>query len=337
MESFALVIRAALFVVFAVAGVAKLNDLDAMRETVVAFGVPERHATAISRLLPVAELITAVALLPTATARGGAIAAAVLLIVFTCGVGYALSQGQTPNCNCFGQVSSEQISSRTLQRNAALIALAGVSIWRGAGASLTAWTTNSTAANLVAAIAILALGLGAVLVFQLRQQLTAARADLVTAIARGAKPGLQPGQVAPEFVLPILAGGATITLSGLLERGVPAVLVFASQTCGPCRQMLPDLVRWSETLSEQLTFALIEADVQDVDGLAAEIADHGALLTLLDDRHEVASLYEVGATPSALIVDPAGLIATTQSSGSGNIEELIRSALTMGPSDVVSA
>jgi hypothetical protein len=279
MESFALVIRAALFVVFAIAGAAKLNDLDAMRDTVVAFGVPERGATAISRLLPVAELITAIALLPTATARGGAIAAAVLLIVFTCGVGYALSQGQTPNCNCFGQVSSEQISGRTLQRNAALIALAGLSIWRGAGASLTGWTSSSTAANLVAAIAILVLGLGAVLIFQLRQQLTAARADLATAIARGAKPGLQPGQVAPEFVLPILAGGATITLSGLLERGVPAV----------------------------------------------------------DDRHEVASLYEVAATPSALIVDPAGLIATAQSSGSGNIEELIRSALAMGPSDVVSA
>jgi thiol-disulfide isomerase/thioredoxin len=307
-----------------------------MRDTVLAFGVPDRFADALSKLLPVAELLTAAALLPTVTARAGAVAAAVLLVVFTGGVANALRQGRTPNCNCFGQVSSEAISARTLARNAAFIVLAGLSIWRGAGASLLSWTSNLDAANLVAAIAVIVASLAAFAVFQLRALLTAARTELTTAVARGAKPGLQPGEAAPEFVLPNLVGGGHVTLTSLLERGVPAVLLFASQSCGPCMQMLPEVVRWSETLSERLTFVLIESGVEDPTGLAGDIAGLGSLLTLVDDQHEVAQLYGVTMTPSGLIVDAEGRILTNQSSGGGNIEGMVRSALNSDPADVVS-
>jgi thiol-disulfide isomerase/thioredoxin len=104
-------------------------------------------------------------------------------------------------------------------------------------------------------------------------------------------------------------------------------MVFASQTCGPCAQMLPELVRWSETLEERLAFALIESDVRDVEALAEQISSHGAILTLLDDGHDVASAYDVAATPTAVLVGADGRIASWHASGAGNIEGLIRSAL----------
>lgn len=115
------------------------------------------------------------------------------------------------------------------------------------------------------------------------------------------------------------------------------MLLFASQSCGPCTQMLPEVVRWSETLSERLTFVLIESGVEDPAGLAGDIAGLGSLLTLVDDQHEVAQLYGVTMTPSGLIVDAEGRILTNQSSGGGNIEGMVRSALNSDPADVVSS
>lgn len=326
MDSVALIVRAALFVVFATAGAAKLADLQGSRDTVTAFGVPDGLARVIGTALPVAELLTALALLPTVTARWGAVAAAALLVVFNGGVAYALSQGRTPDCNCFGQVSSEQISSRTLLRNAGLILLAGFSIWRGAGSSLGRWSTNLTASNLVAAIALLLLALSAVAIFTLRGLLAEARRDLVGPAQRSAKPGLQPGVGAPLFELPVL-GGSTASLSELLDRGIPTVLVFASQTCAPCAQMLPELVRWSETLEERLAFALVESSVPDPEALMDEIARHGTILTLVDEGRLVAAAYQAEATPSAVVVGADGRIAANQVVGAGNIEGLVRSML----------
>jgi uncharacterized membrane protein YphA (DoxX/SURF4 family) len=289
MNSAALIVRTVLCVVFATAGAAKLANLKGSRDTLEAFGVPAGSAAALGTVLPVAELLTASALLPTASARWGAVAAAALLIVFSGGVSYALSQGRTPDCNCFGQVSSEQISGRTLARNGVLIAAAAFSVWRGPGAPIDRWTTSLSGGDLVAGLAVILLALAAIAILHMRSQL--------------------------------------VSLASLLERGTPAVMVFASQTCGPCAQMLPELVRWSETLEERLAFALIESDVRDVEALAEQISSHGAILTLLDDGHDVASAYDVAATPTAVLVGADGRIASWHASGAGNIEGLIRSAL----------
>src|SRR5262249_33556423 len=62
-----LVGRLALAGVFAVAGAAKLADRAGTRDAVAAFGVPERLASPAGLLLPLAELATAVLLLPAAT------------------------------------------------------------------------------------------------------------------------------------------------------------------------------------------------------------------------------------------------------------------------------
>src|SRR5688500_5109958 len=98
--------RVLLAAVFVIAGVAKLRDRPGTLRALAGFGVPRRLWSAAAIALPLAELGTAVALLPPATARWGGVAALVLLLAFCVGIGYAMMQGRAPDCNCFGQLHS---------------------------------------------------------------------------------------------------------------------------------------------------------------------------------------------------------------------------------------
>ena len=91
---------------FIVAGGAKLADLPGSRKAVAGFGVPERFAPAAGLALPIAELLIGLALIPTGSARWGALAALVLLAAFIGAIGYNLARGRTPDCHCFGQTHS---------------------------------------------------------------------------------------------------------------------------------------------------------------------------------------------------------------------------------------
>src|SRR3712207_5861145 len=101
-----LLARGLLALVFVVAGVAKLADRAGSRQALINFGVPARLASLFNRLLPLAELAVAIALLPTTTAWWGGLGALTLLLLFTVGISYNLARGRTPECHCFGQLHS---------------------------------------------------------------------------------------------------------------------------------------------------------------------------------------------------------------------------------------
>ncbi len=101
--------RLLLAAVFAVAGIAKLLDRDGSRQALIGFGVPERLAPPLAILLPLAELIVAVALLPLVFAWWGAIGALALLGLFVVGIAISMARGEAPDCHCFGQIHSEPL------------------------------------------------------------------------------------------------------------------------------------------------------------------------------------------------------------------------------------
>jgi uncharacterized membrane protein YphA (DoxX/SURF4 family) len=84
-----LVSRVLLACAFVIAGVAKLADVPGSRRAVAGFGVPERVAGVVGVDLPVCELAVAVALIPTGSARFGAL---VVLGVFVAGISVALAR-----------------------------------------------------------------------------------------------------------------------------------------------------------------------------------------------------------------------------------------------------
>lgn len=115
-----LLVRLMLAVVLAVAGVAKLTDRVGSRRAVVDFGVPERFASPVALLLPLAELTAAVLLVLRATARLGAVLALLLLAFFVAAIAVNLSHGRRPDCHCFGQLHSAPVGWPTLARNVVL-------------------------------------------------------------------------------------------------------------------------------------------------------------------------------------------------------------------------
>src|SRR5215217_821858 len=131
MDSFLLVARLLLALVFAVAGVAKLADREGSRRAIVDFGVPSALAAPLGLLLPLAELAVAASLLAASTAWWGALGALALLSVFVVGISINLAHGHTPDCHCFGQLHSAPAGWKTLARNGVLAVVAGFILWEG--------------------------------------------------------------------------------------------------------------------------------------------------------------------------------------------------------------
>lgn len=330
MNTIALLARVVLALVFGLAGIAKLADLSSSRRTVEAFGLPQSVAVVAGTLLPVAELLVAGALIFQATARWGAICALILLTVFSIGVAVALSQGRTPDCNCFGVVSSEQISWRTIARNAGFAALSLFVAIEAPGASLESWTTNLTAANLVAGLAVLVAAFAILGLLHFALVARRLRKELAVATAASGPAGLQVGDRAPAFELPDLLG-ATASLATLIKPDRSLVLLFATPVCGPCSELLPQVERWSMTLSEQLGFAVIESLVPDASVLTGRFARDSGVSVLTEPDLGVAAEYGVSQTPTAFLIGPDGQVASPGTVGAGAIERLVRNALQQQP------
>ncbi len=328
MASVVLVLRVGLAVVFVTAGLAKLADLRSFRQTLRGFGVSEPVANVSARLVPIAELATAVALLPQPSARWGGVAALILLGVFIGGIANALRNGRRPDCNCFGQLASSRVGPRTLIRNGVLAAMAAVVVAQGPGASLSSWTGNHSAAELIAALAFVAGAILAVVLIRYRKQ----NQDLTAWLMRTTRElaslpsGLPVGLRAPSFELPN-SQGVMVSLQQLCDKGRPVVLLFTSPTCGPCIRLLPDLERWHGALGNHVTFATLATGGGVPNATQHLLQPASELLTLQQDGQEILDMYRVRSTPTAVVVNPDGRIASGYVSGSVEIEELVRLTL----------
>jgi thiol-disulfide isomerase/thioredoxin len=322
MASAVLGARMLLALVFATAGVAKLLDRSGTQKALEGFGVPRFALATGAILLPVAELATAVALVPQPSAQWGGLAALVLLLGFIAGISNALLRGDAPDCHCFGQLQSEPAGRGTLARNVVLAAMAAFVTVEGPGPSVTAWVGDRTAAELVAVaagITAVALGAAALRLWRTNRKL---RRDLreVVAELEAFPPGLPVGAAAPGFSLRDI-DGETVTLDALRARGRPVALVFVSPGCGPCQLLIPELVRWQATLANEITIAMIS------DGTPAQnraiVGDSGAQV-LLQQKLEVMKAYRVNGTPATVLVSAEGRVASEPISGAIAGESFIR-------------
>jgi peroxiredoxin len=342
MEIALVVARAVLAVIFAVAALAKLSDRAGSRQAVAGFGVPDALAAPISIALPLAELAVAAALLPTASAWWGAIGALALLLVFITAIAVNLARGRKPDCRCFGQLSAGPIGWSTLARNAVLAATAGFVIiegWQDAGPSAFAWLAERSVVELtglaglvlvvglLAAVALVLLNLvqqnGRLL---LRLEALETRLD-VAGIAPApeqipAEPeaGLPVGAPAPAFQLSGLHG-ETLTLEALRAVGKPILLIFSDPDCRPCNALLPEIGVWQRDHSPDLMISIISRG--SLDANRAKSSEHGLFNVLVQEDREVGEAYGADGTPSAVIVDPDGMVATPLAEGPERIRALV--------------
>ena len=334
MASVGLGARIVLALVFTVAAVGKLADQPGTRTTLREFRVPESALTAFALALPVAELLTAAALLVQPSARWGALAAIALLAAFAAGIAGAMVRGEAPDCHCFGQLHSEPARAGTLIRNALLAAPAVFVLAYGPGTSLDSWLPSHSTADALALIAAVAAAALAAFVLQLHLQNRRLRRDLkrvqdATENFPAGPPIDAPG---PRFSLPDL-GGQTVTLDELLLSGRPVAMVFVSPDCGPCQFMFPTLAGWQRRIADRITIVIVGR------GTARELREYseayGLQNVVVDSDREVFQAYRTTTTPSAVIVNADGNVGSAMHSTTPIVEALIRRAITYqdgGPS-----
>jgi thiol-disulfide isomerase/thioredoxin/uncharacterized membrane protein YphA (DoxX/SURF4 family) len=335
-----LALRLLLAAVFIVAAVAKLLDLRGSREAVAGFGVPDRLAAPIGTLLPFAEMAVGIALLPSGSARYGALGAAALLGLFVVAIGRSMARGEAPDCHCFGQLHSEPAGPRTLARNVALAAVAGfiaIAGWNYAGASVTGWVGGLTGAGLVAFLAGVAFvvlsaltvsGLMALLrqngrlllrIDELEARLDASGAPMPAVPHRG----LPIGEQAPRFTLRGLYG-ETVTLEALTAADKPVLLLFTDPNCGPCNTLLPQIASWQHEHADALSIAVLTRG--SAEDNRAKVREHGIASVWIDDGLEVYNAYKGAGTPGAVLIDAAGHIGSPVVGGVDAIARLVNEA-----------
>lgn len=335
-----LLIRLILFAIFALAGVGKLLDLKGSEKAVKAFGTPEEFAKFFAIGLPCAELVFAVCLLFVETSWVGAIGAMILLLTFIGGMIWQLAQGNAPDCHCFGAIHSEPVSKKSLIRNVVFAVLAFVLILSGKanqGASLFDSADNSQGNVMSVILGLATVGLLAVGVFYLnkiseQQTQIMRRIEIleVTAIDGGREvlredvsaptTGLPIGAPAPDFVLPDVNNKQT-SFENLLMQTKPMLFLFVSPTCKPCAALLPEIEKWQAELKGKLNFIFVSnGNVKDnLEKFAGETFKQ----VLLQNDREIALQFGAEWTPTAVLVNADGTIASRTAVGDKAIRDLV--------------
>ena len=348
METFMLVARLVLAAVLAVAGFAKLIDLAGSRQAMRDFGLPVTLAAPLGLLLPIAEIVIALALLPALTAWVSALAALALLLLFIGGITLNLARGRTPNCHCFGQLHSQPIGRATLVRNGLLGGLAALIVAQGpdaAGPGLFSWLASLSATGyfvlISSALALSFVGGQSWVVLNLLRQNgrlllrlealenylglsdpTAEGAPPIAPVADAPK-GLAVGSLAPTFQLPDL-NGRQQALPDLLSAGKPLLLLFSSAECGPCVELMDEVAQWQHVHADHLTIVLVNRGKEEL--VRAKAGALKAATVLLQPENEVAAAYLATGTPSAVLIGTDGKIRSPLAAGASAIRQLVKHA-----------
>lgn len=320
MHLITVLLRIALSAVFGVAGVTKLIDPRGTREAVKNFGAPEPLAPVLAIILPIVELTIAAGLLFTSTSRVSALAALLVLLLFVVAISVNLARGNTHDCHCFGQLYSRPLGWPTLVRNIIFALGAVFVLWQldtSASSSILdtlAQLSSSEWLVLLGAVAVVI----AVLAYSQKRQKRLANETPTAPV------GLPLNSVAPPFELTAYAGGA-ISLTQLLAYGKPLLLIFTNPTCGPCVVLFEEVKEWQHSHSEQLTIALISFG--SIKENFVNVARNGLGQVLLQQKREVAEKYGANVTPTAVVVNTDGRIASPLAAGADDIRALLTTIL----------
>jgi peroxiredoxin len=291
--------------------------------------------------LPLVEMAVGIGLIPAISAGWAAAAAIGLLAVFVGAITLALARGRRPACRCFGQVHSSPVGGQTVARNIVLGAMAAFVVWgsaTGHNPGALAWAATVTPARwlLGAAVVVLLAALaveGWFVVNLARQQgrlllrleaLEASNSEIPHPHEREAQ-GLAVGSIAPVFELPGLYG-ETLTLQALRSERRPVLLVFSDPGCGPCAQLMLQVANWQDHHRQALTIAVISHGDPDANRVKADEA--GVRSVLLQKDFEIGDKYMIAGTPSAVLVNVDGKIASPIAAGIDAITALVTSVTT---------
>lgn len=122
-----LLLRLVLGAVFLYAGIGKALDPAGFSQAIANYVIlPDRLVAPVAIVLPWVEIAAGLSLVSGMLLPGGAIMVAVLMIVFSCALGFALARGLDISCGCFSAgPGGDAITWWYLLRDLALLVMAG--------------------------------------------------------------------------------------------------------------------------------------------------------------------------------------------------------------------
>lgn len=335
MEIVFLLVRILLAGIFALAGVAKFIDLKGSEKAFQDFGVPKALALPGALALSAAEVAIAGLLLSVEFSWFGAMAALALLLLFIVQMIYQLARGNAPDCHCFGQLHSEPVSSVSIFRNILFAILAAFLFFSGRNSQgMSLADPRLDIMQLAFGVGIVALLMAAI--FYLRQIMSRQneimrRIELMELVARDGATverdemshpheGLPIGAVVPDFVLPDLSGGV-VSLADVRVADQPVMFIFVSPNCTPCKALMPEFEQWQKELEGKVK--LIFVSTGEADENVAKFTGSVANEMLLQTDREFAEIVKARWTPTAVLMDANGRIASHVAAGDTAIRALV--------------
>jgi len=338
MDSGLLLLRIFLAAIFALAGVAKFADLKGSVKAFKEFGVPATVALPSSIALSVTEIVIAALFLSSASSWYAAIGASALLLLFIVQMIYQMARGNAPDCHCFGQVHSEPVGVKSIIRNIIFAVMSLSLVERGENSQGASLSQMPDPIMVQLVFGVMIAGLLATIIFYLKklsdqQTEITKRLEVMELVARegGAveredvvhpHEGLPIGAMFPDFKLPDVAG-TDVTLAGLTVQKVPSPILFffVAPSCGPCKTLVPEFEQWKKDLDGKVRTVFISSGtpVENLAKFGAEIS--GSML--LQKGREVADAAKAQWTPTAVLVDTEGRVASHTAAGDTAIRELV--------------
>jgi thiol-disulfide isomerase/thioredoxin len=130
------------------------------------------------------------------------------------------------------------------------------------------------------------------------------------------KPAMPVGSPAPVFALPDLNGSV---VDSAHFNGNGTMLLFWNPACGFCQRMLPQIREWEKVKAGSAPrLVLISSGSQ---GANRDMGLESAVL--LDNKFAVGQLYGANGTPSGLLIDSDGKVASALAIGAPAVMEIL--------------
>jgi len=124
---------------------------------------------------------------------------------------------------------------------------------------------------------------------------------------KAAKVGVEVGEIAPDFRVKNLRGGA-MTLSE--HRGRVVLINFWATWCEPCRTEMPSMeALYRSQRQHDFEILAISIDTSGAPPVRQYVEQFGfSFPALLDDNFQVNDLYQVRVAPTSILIDRQGRV-----------------------------
>jgi hypothetical protein len=309
---------AILAVVLIVSAVGKLRSPDASAEAFTALQVPKRLATpVVIQALPWVEMVLGVALVAVGGWVGVVVSIAVLALftAYLALVVRARGFETDVDCACFGSLGPGRITSLTMWRNVWLVALAvGAVVVAASGDALLSRVIDGTTP------------------WQWLLAAAAAALTVLLVIGPGTEPAEvpSPGAVAELAVeegdylrvrtpaLPVTLGDGTSTHLRRLSAERPQLLVYVSDYCFSCQDVIASIPSWRAQLPAVDVRVVVRQPVE-----ATALTSQEEPMSVHDTEGLVSESLDMLATPSAVLLGTDGLLAGGPVTGATAVPEFV--------------